>query len=263
MSHYLFPQKKPPNCTTKLIAANQNDTLERCYFIFKTSQLFCWKIVLKYMSFVFFLFTLMYSRACVVHMVKNKVLLIGGAPKSRNFREFDYFFPCFVIRKFFNAMKVKNLTILTFLTCLKLFHFFPRESFFLRQFLPLKYTHSLWRRLLNYNYYNSLLGTTWLKIVASKRKKVYRNWWSKPISVSVWIPCFRHEKKRRKMRRKGMICSQNRYFHRAFGGFAPWNPHQGSVLDPLEPPAAKGPQTILCLTFQFSKVGTYGFARRS
>ena len=41
MSHYLFPQKKPPDCTTKLIAANQNNTLELCYFIFKTSELFC------------------------------------------------------------------------------------------------------------------------------------------------------------------------------------------------------------------------------
>ena len=67
------------------------------------------------------------------------------------------------------------------------------------------------------------------------------------------------------MRRKSIILSQNRYFHSAFGGFASWNLHQGSALDPLggevhnapKPPAAKGPQTILCPTFQFSKVGKY------
>ena len=71
------------------------------------------------------------------------------------------------------------------------------------------------------------------------------------------------------MRRKGMILRQNRYFHPVFWGFAPWNPHQGSTLDPLfagggahnapppKPPAAKGPQTILCPAFQFSKGDKY------
>ena len=50
------------------------DILER-YFIFKTSKKFCWKILLKYMSFVFvYLFCWMYSWACLIHMVKNKVL---------------------------------------------------------------------------------------------------------------------------------------------------------------------------------------------
>ena len=86
----------------------------------------------------------MYSRACVIDMVKNKMLLIGGLPKSRTFCEFGHFFPCFVIRKFFNAMNVKNLTILTFLTCLKLFDFFPRESFFFAIVSTLKvYSQSL------------------------------------------------------------------------------------------------------------------------
>ena len=76
----------------KLIAANQNDILERCYFILKQICELC-----------FCLFSLMYSRAYVIHMVKNIVLLMGGLPKSRNFREFGHFFLCFVIRKFFNA----------------------------------------------------------------------------------------------------------------------------------------------------------------
>ena len=52
---------------------------------------------------------------------------------------------------------------LTFLTCLKLWNFFPHKSFFLQKFLLLKYIYSLWRRLLSYNHYNSLLGTTLFK----------------------------------------------------------------------------------------------------
>ena len=69
--------------------------------------------------------------------------------------------------------------------------------------------------------------------------------------------------RRKKMRRKGIILSQNMYFHPAIRGFAPWNPHQGSVSDTLgglqcpKPPAAKGPQFILCPAFQFSKAGKY------
>ena len=114
----------------------------------------------------------------------------------------------------------ENCTILTFLTCLKLFDFFPRKSFFSWKFLLLKYTYSLWRRLLNYNYYNSLPRTTLVK-------------------------SSRYEKKRRKMRKKGIILSQNRCFYPAFGGFAPWNPHQGSVLDPLLG-GSQPPQTPNC-----------------
>ena len=71
------------------------------------------------------------------------------------------------------------------------------------------------------------------------------------------------------MRRKGMILSQNRYFHPVFESFAPWNPHQGSTLDPSgahnapKPPPAKDPQTILCPVFQFSKVDKYAITSSS
>ena len=100
----------------------------------RLQNFFCWKICVKIYDLCFCLFSLMYCWACVIHMVKNKVLLIDSPPKSRNFRKLHHFFPCFVTRKFFNEMNVKNLTIPTFLTCLKLFDFW---SFEVRSFLSI------------------------------------------------------------------------------------------------------------------------------
>ena len=201
----------------------------------------------KIYELCFCLFSLIYSRACIIHMVKNKVLLIGSPPKSRNFCKFGHFFPCFVIRKFFNAINVKNLTCNSY----HFLHALYCSIFFIAKVL---FSDSFYRqRLLNYNYYTSLLGTTLVKssAVAKKQKKVYCDWWSKPVSVYLWIPCFRHEKKRRKMRRKGMILSQKRYFHPVFEGFAPWNSHQGSALDPLGAHNAPKPQLQKALKLFF------------
>ena len=95
----------------------------------RLQNIFCWKICVKIYDLYFCLFTLMYCQVCVIYMVKTKVLLMDSPPKSRNFHELHHFFPCFVTRKFFNEMNVKNLTILT---CLKLFDFW---SFEVRNFL--------------------------------------------------------------------------------------------------------------------------------
>ena len=63
------------------------------------------------------------------------------------------------------------------------------------------------------------------------------------------------------MRRKGMILSQNRYFHS--GALPPGIPTRAlpwtlwGAHNATKPPAAKGPETIPCPAFQFSKVGKY------
>ena len=128
---------------------------------------------------------------------------------SGNFREFSHFYHCFVIRKFFHAMKVKDISFVKFLY---FFHalnwaiFFLAKVYFCKSFYLIKYTNGLWQKLLlSYDHYNSLLiGTTVVKSRKKKeQKKVYRDCWLKPASVYIWIHGFLK-------RRKGMILSQNK-----------------------------------------------------
>ena len=71
------------------------------------------------------------------------------------------------------------------------------------------------------------------------------------------------------MRRKGKILSQNRYFHPAFGGFAPWNPYQGSALHPLggsqyhQTPSYKRPSNYSLSRISILKIWQVCLSRKS
>ena len=133
---------------------------------------------------------------------------MDGLPKSRNFHEFGHFFLVFVFHQFFHAMNVKSLCFekfLAFVTYFKLGKYFLWKVSFCRSFYPLSILTGF-----NKGYWVTIIITPCLeplllKVVVNEQKKVYRDWWSKPVSVDAWIHHLRHFL----MRRKGIVLSQN------------------------------------------------------
>ena len=137
---------------------------------------------------------------------------MDGPPKSRNFHEFGHFFPVFVFRQFFHAMNVKSLRFekfLAFVTYFKLGKYFLWKVSFCKSFYPLSiltgFNKGYWATIIITPCLEPLL----LKVVVNKQKKVYRDWWSKPVSVDAWISHLRHFL----IRRKGIVLSQNKCFN--------------------------------------------------
>ena len=115
-------------------------------------------------------------------------------------------------RKFSHARNVKTLRFeksLAFLTYFKLGKCFLWKVSFCKSFYPLSiltgFNKGYWATIIITHCSEPLL----LKVVVNKQKKVYCDWWSKPVSVDAWIGHLRHFL----MRRKGIVLSQNKCFN--------------------------------------------------